>query len=152
MKRTILCFLLLSLGFCYAQQGDTLKASATGKIKLGMKWDALKTYIAQPPATEPATKWCKLKAGFDAKYLGFPITEVTVLFDQGMVTKIQMNFGKYDEDFAIEEKITQVFGPRFSTDGTGDMWMSDWVVGKYYVELNGGEQVSQYYLYLSYKE
>ena len=63
-----------------------------------------------------------------------------------------MKFVKYDEDFMIENILSHHFGKSTATEGTGDLWRTVWVVGNYMVDLNGGEQVSQYYLYLKYKQ
>lgn len=135
-----------------AQTVDSVHAYSTDKIKLGMKYADLKPYALSLPSVEPKTKWIDLKSGYDKKYLSFPITEVSILYDRGELTKIQMLFGKYEDDMVIEGILTKAFGKPFKTEGTGDMWRTLWVVGQYAIDLNGGEAVSQYYLYLMYEE
>lgn len=139
-------------GSLYAQTIDSIHSHTSDKIKLGMNYASLKPYADNAPSVEPKTKWIDLKTGFDKKFLGFPITEVSVLFDKGEVMKIQMLFSKYEDDMVIEGILTKAFGKPFKTEGTGDMWRTLWVVGQYAIDLNGGEAVSQYYLYLMYEE
>ncbi len=146
-----LLFILNAL-IASAQPIDSVHAYSTGKIKLGMNYTGLKPYADNPPSVEPKTKWITLKTGFDKNYLGFPVTEVSVLFDKGGVMKIQMNFGKYADDSEIEKILSKAFGKPSKTEGTGNMWRTLWIVGNYAVDLNGGEDVSQYYLYLMYEE
>lgn len=152
MKPLIFFFLSLCLGIDYAQKVDTLKASTSGEISLGMNWNDLQGHVKSSPAAEPTKKWCKLKSGFDPKYLDFQITEVEVMFEHGKVTQIAMKFSKLEEDLVAEERLCKIFGRRYWTDGDQDAWKTDWMVGNYHVRLDGGDQLSQFYLYLSYKE
>ncbi len=148
----IIVFFFFLDGLLSAQTIDSVHAFSTGKVKLGMTWNELKPYVDLAPATIPNVKYFTLKSGFDKKYLTFPITDVEALVENGVVTMIQMNFGKYDDDFFIEEKLTAAFGKSTSTEGDGSLWQTVWTVGKYQISLNGGEDVSQYYLYLKYKD
>jgi hypothetical protein len=145
------CFslFLISLNTISAQSIDSTHAYSTGRIKLGMKWNELKPFLKSPPATAPDIQFLELKNGFEKDYLGIEITRVEVCFSSGRVTVIQMNFSNYEELTFVLEQLTNAFGKINTDKGTDQMWSKEWYVGKdYLISLNGGQQLSQYYLSL----
>lgn len=146
-RQTILLVFFLSITSLWAQSIDSVHAYSTGKIKLGMKWDELKPFLKSPPTKAPDIQFLELKSGFEKDYLGFDITRVETCFSSGRVTVIQMNFSNYEDFTFVIEQLTNAFGKISVDKGSGEIWSKEWYVGKnYIVSLNGGQQLSQYYL------